>query len=237
MALSVMMRVPAIVWHIGEVEKIKRLRSRRTESKKASRVQEGVKRGNGRPICVFGDDRLTKMPITDTAPAPVSPEKELSNVVRSVFDIMVGLDVDTPEGQTPLQDGVLTAVVHITGRQTGAVVIHCPMSQACKFTGRFLCQDAPVSVNDEVLDVLGELANMIAGNIKCKLMPEAQLSIPSVIEGTDGLLTMLWKDAQRTMFNTEVGAFWVSITLAMASDQQQLSAIQARAAELAKRLS
>ena len=173
--------------------------------------------------------------LTTIQPHP-STDAELSKVVRSVFNIMVGLDVETPDSEVPVADGVLTAVVYITGRQSGAVVIHCPVSEACKFTGRFLCQQAPPMVNEEVLDVLGELANMVAGNIKCRLMPDSQLSIPSVIEGAEGMLSLLWKNSQRKMFNTEVGSFWVSITVAMPSEENQVSAIQARAAELSKRL-
>lgn len=168
--------------------------------------------------------------------APATPNEELSRVVRSVFDMMVGLDVETPDDVAPMQDGVLTAVVYITGEQSGAVVIHCPASQACMFTGRFMGTKAPIAVNEEVLDVLGELANMVAGNIKSNLMPNSRLSIPSVIEGGEGMLSLLWGSAQRRMFNTEVGSFWVSITMAVTPEQHQLTAIQARAAELAKRL-
>jgi hypothetical protein len=65
---------------------------------------------------------------------------DLSDVVRSVFDMMVGLEVDAPLGDAPLEDGVLTAAVYITGQPSGAVVIHCPSSQACKFTGCFLAR-------------------------------------------------------------------------------------------------
>ena len=166
----------------------------------------------------------------------VSSDEELSNAVRAVFDIMVGLEVETQASDLAVQDGVLTAIVHITGEQAGAVVIHCPASQACIITGRFLGKQAPPAVNEEVVDVLGELANMIAGNVKCKLMPSAQLSIPFVIEGAEGMLTLLWRTEQRKMFNTEVGAFWVSITVAMTPEQQQLSVIQARTKELSKRL-
>ena len=149
---------------------------------------------------------------------------------------MVGLEVETQTNDLAVQDGVLTAIVHITGEQSAAVVTHCPASQACTFTGLFLSKEPPLAVNEEVLDVLGELANRIAGNVKCKLMPNARLSIPSVIEGAEEILSFLWKGTQRRMFNTEVGAFWVSITVAMTPEQQQLSAAQARAAELSKRL-
>ena len=38
------------------------------------------------------------------------------------------------------------------------------------------------------------------------------------------------------MFNTEAGSFWAGITVAMTPEQQQLTARQARAAELSKRL-
>ena len=175
-------------------------------------------------------------PTLSEAPAVRSSDQELSNAVRAVFDIMVGLEVETPANELAVQAGVLTAIVHITGQQKGAVAIHCPASQACMFAGRFLSKDAPPLVNDEVLDVLGELANMVAGNVKAKLMPDAHLSVPAVVEGSEGMVALLWKTAQRKMFNTEVGAFWVSITVASPPEQQTLSPIQARAAELAKQL-
>ena len=166
----------------------------------------------------------------------VSSNDELSKAVRSVFDVMVGLTLETPTEEAEIRDDLLTAIVHITGEQFGAVVIYCPTSPARKFTGRFLDKDPPREVNEEVLDVLGELANMIAGNVKTKLMPDTRLSVPSVFESKDGTLSLQWHSAERQMFNSEVGAFWVSVTIAHTPEQRQLTAIQARAAELAKQL-
>ncbi len=51
----------------------------------------------------------------------------------------------------------------------GAVLLECDRRQACRFAGRFLSMDPPETVDDVVRDVLGELANMIGGNLKCIL--------------------------------------------------------------------
>ncbi len=48
-------------------------------------------------------------------------------------------------------------------------MFECDRQLACQFAGRFLSVDAPESVNDDVRDVLGELANMIGGNMKSAL--------------------------------------------------------------------
>ena len=165
-----------------------------------------------------------------------SSDEELAQVVRSVFDTMLGLEVEPSPGDMALQSGVLTAIVFVTGQHAGAVVIHCPYYQACRFTGRFLGKVPPASVNDDVLDVLGELANMVAGNLKRRLLPGAHLSIPSVIEGSDAILTLLWRTAHRRVFDTEVGAFGISIVVSQPPEQQQLSEPQQRAADFSKRV-
>ena len=76
-------------------------------------------------------------------------------------------------------------MVRLTSGWNGAVLMECDKAQACRFTARFLSMDAPDSVDDLVRDVLGELANMIGGNLKCVLKGGMRLSLPSVIE-TDG---------------------------------------------------
>jgi CheY-specific phosphatase CheX len=43
----------------------------------------------------------------------------------------------------------------------------------------------PATIDDDVRDALGELANMLAGNLKSVLPGGAVLSMPSVIEGSD----------------------------------------------------
>ena len=54
-----------------------------------------------------------------------------------------------------------------------------------EFAGRFLSVDPPGKVDDVERDLLGELVNMIGGNLKCALGRGLRLSMPSVVDGSD----------------------------------------------------
>jgi CheY-specific phosphatase CheX len=54
-----------------------------------------------------------------------------------------------------------------------------------EFAGRFLSVDPPGKVDDVVRDLLGELVNMIDGNLKRVLARGLRLSMPSVVDGSD----------------------------------------------------
>lgn len=120
-------------------------------------------------------------------------EKTIIEYVRAstagVFSTMLGLDVvNEPEcfdtNAPTVSDGVL-AFVGMAGRWTGAGVISCSASFACRICNQLLMTDAK-SVNEEVLDAVGEVANMIIGNFKTMIeehLGPLGLSIPTVIYG------------------------------------------------------
>jgi len=63
--------------------------------------------------------------------------------------------------------------------------------------------------DEDVRDALGELANMLAGNLKSVLPSGVVLSMPSVIEGSDYSLRNLWKAVDRAGAVLEHrGYFW-----------------------------
>ena len=111
--------------------------------------------------------------------------RELAQIVESVFESMIGLELT--ETLTPWfpEENRLTSAVHLAGDWSGAVLLECDRGQACRIAGRFLSMDPPETVDDVVRDVLGELANMIGGNLKCILAPGIQLSMPTVVDGGD----------------------------------------------------
>lgn len=147
------------------------------------------------------------MPRTVTA-APV----ELAEVVRTVFDAMLHMNVVAlPGGPAPNGD-MVTAAVYLTGGYQGAILLHCPAWQACGFAGQVLDKTPPSEVNDDVLDVMGELVNVIAGNLKSTLVPGTHLSIPSVTQGADSVLRLCGsRPLQREAFSSPLGPF--SITM------------------------
>ena len=71
--------------------------------------------------------------------------------------------------------------------------------------------DPPDTVNDDVRDVLGELANMIGGNIKCAVASGLRLSMPSVTDGSDYGVRVFGSKFHRLGFECEEGPFWVTL--------------------------
>ena len=122
---------------------------------------------------------------------------ELAQIVESVFATMLGLEVGEcgtpwfPNGER------LTAAVHMAGR--------------------FLSMDPSDTVDDVVRDVLGELVNMIGGNMKCVLTRGIRLSMPSVVDGSDYCLRVCGAEVrERLACQCSEGPFWVTV-LAMRS--------------------
>jgi chemotaxis protein CheX len=137
---------------------------------------------------------------------------EVIQIVQSVFETMMTLAVS--EDGTPWFPSAdrLTSAVHLAGDWNGAVLLECSRSQACRFAGRFLSQDPTASVDDDVRDVLGELANMIGGNLKCVLTRGIVLSMPSVVDGSDYSLRVCGAEArQRLAFQCAEGLFWIAV--------------------------
>jgi chemotaxis protein CheX len=137
---------------------------------------------------------------------------ELAQIVESVFAAMLKLEVGgCGEPWFPSGDR-LTAAVHLAGDWNGAVLLECDRRQACRFAGRFLSMDPPGTVDDVVRDVLGELANMIGGNLKCVLMRGIRLSMPSVVDGSDYSLRVCGAEVrERLAFQCAEGLFWITV--------------------------
>lgn len=137
--------------------------------------------------------------------------QDLSTIVASVFETMLNLEAAVADDPWFPSNDRLTAVVNVAGIWNGSVIIEFDRAQACRLTGRFLSTESPVAVDDVVRDVLGELANMIGGNLKSMLSPLSRISLPVVIDGFD----YCWRIyggafPRRLAFVSSEGPFWVS---------------------------
>ena len=110
--------------------------------------------------------------------------------------------------------GMLTAAVYLTGEWTGAVMHSCgaaprPASSPAHSWG---CPRPMTLVDDDVRDVMGELANMIAGNLKCTLAPGIRVSMPSVTDGPGYSLRVCGAHVVFAADSaSDAGPFWVSL--------------------------
>lgn len=112
-------------------------------------------------------------------------ENEINQLTTSIWESMLHLTVEPENAPLPEGQRTIQAVVQITGAWRGAVTLSCGAPLASTAAGiMFGVGDADASTAD-MQDAVGELANMIGGNVK-GLLPEAcHLSLPSVVEGSD----------------------------------------------------
>ena len=141
---------------------------------------------------------------------------EVAQIVESVFATMLGLKTSESGSAWFPSRRRLTAAVELAGVWNGAVTVECDPAQACQFAGRFLSIDTPDRVDDMVRDVLGELANMIGGNLKCVVSDGVRLSMPWVMDGEaagvqDGVVSKP-PVSRRLAFECAAGPFWVEVS-------------------------
>jgi chemotaxis protein CheX len=110
------------------------------------------------------------------------------DVTTEVFSTMLCLDLKAREARTEVHasgaDGVMS-FIGLAGPCTGAGSLSCSSESACRIAGAFMMSEFE-GVNGDVLDAIGELTNMIIGNLKTHLedrMGAISLSIPTVIHG------------------------------------------------------
>ncbi len=137
---------------------------------------------------------------------------ELAQIVEYVFRTMVCLEVSESDQPWFPGSNQLTATIHLAGDWNGVLALGCDRKLACAFTARFLSTEKPEMVDDVVRDVLGELANMIGGNLKCVLAGGLRLSMPSVVDGADHNLRVCRAGTrERLVFECAEGVFSVAV--------------------------
>ncbi len=116
-------------------------------------------------------------------------EDEIVQIVQSIWMSILGLGIvaDGTSGMEERLSGkrTLTACVHLTGAFEGATLVFCTARLARRMSSVMFETPAEALSVEDVQDALGELANMIAGNVKPLLEGSSRLSLPSVVEGLD----------------------------------------------------
>ncbi len=113
----------------------------------------------------------------------------ITRAATDVFTTMLGMDLEVgdpyvDESAPSPAEGVV-ALIGLAGAWAGSGTVACPATLARRISGQMLMQDFD-HVDEEVLDAMGEVCNMILGNVKTLLEEELGpmgLSIPTVIYG------------------------------------------------------
>lgn len=110
-------------------------------------------------------------------------DDDVDSTVRSIWTAMLALPLDRVEPAADEADLTMTAVVVLDGEVAGAVRVGCGSALAHRIAAAMFAADDPCP--EDVRDALGEVANMIAGNLKTALPAPTHMGLPIVAVGTD----------------------------------------------------
>jgi chemotaxis protein CheX len=116
--------------------------------------------------------------------------EDIEAIGAMVMESIAGVVLEPTAGEIPRERPALTGCVHIDGAWNGAALVECELPLARRITAVLFDRPAgDVSLHD-VRDALGEITNMIGGNVKALLPAPSRLSLPTVVEGADYAVTV-----------------------------------------------
>lgn len=153
-------------------------------------------------------------------------EADLRQIMTDIWTSMLGLELDhdTEVGEVDHLRH-FTSCVQITGDAQVAFVVDLPEPVARAVTEAMFGMGPGEASDDDVRDAVGEVANIAGGNLKPFLEGSCKLSLPTVSEGIDHLLSIPGTVVATTLpFGTPEGPFAVRL-LVPAADAHRPSVL------------
>lgn len=130
----------------------------------------------------------------------------LTNSISGVFETMLSMEVEFDEaGSVELSGEKIVGTVGFSGKVMGCINLHAGEAFAEIITAAMLGMETDeIESDEEIYDVIGELSNMIGGDLKSRLCDagfDCQLTIPSTIAGSDFRIESKgWTEQKRIVF-------------------------------------
>ena len=116
--------------------------------------------------------------------------QDIIDSTQEIFSSMIMLDVSPGKpfkrSDAMLQNSI-SGIIGLAGETKGMLAIHLSNEAALAVTTAFLGMEVE-KIDEDVRDAVGELANMLGGNLKAVLDPNGSainLSMPSAIHGEE----------------------------------------------------
>jgi chemotaxis protein CheX len=140
---------------------------------------------------------------------------EVNDVVlftQEIWSLVLGQTATPTDGRPAGDDDPFTSCVHITGAWRGAVMLTLPSAVAARATATMFSIDAAAVTPTHLYDAIGELVNMIGGNLKALFKPPCYLSLPMITTGRDVEMNVVGgRCLAEVAFETADGTFSVTI--------------------------
>jgi len=112
-------------------------------------------------------------------------EDEIQLLTTMIWDSILHLPIEPEAAPLPEGNRVMSACIQITGAWRGAVALSCDETMAAEAAGVMFALEPTDASKCDMQDAMGELVNMIGGNVKALLPETCHLSLPSVVEGAN----------------------------------------------------
>lgn len=143
--------------------------------------------------------------------------QDIIGATTDIFSTMLMMDLDVGDPLEGAGGEVLsniTSMLGLGGDIRGMLAVHCPAAVAMAITGGFLGMDVD-ELNEDVKDAIGEIANMVAGNLKVAFAGydmKIELAIPSSVVGESFRVAgMVGAQRVAVPFSMEGGQFLVEL--------------------------
>jgi chemotaxis protein CheX len=104
----------------------------------------------------------------------------IGEILREIWLLTVSRTIGLSNGAPTPGGDWLVGCVQITGRWRGSVRIACPPQLVDRVAAMFYSISEPAVSAQQRSDAIGELVNMIGGNLKALLPPPCYLTLPVV---------------------------------------------------------
>lgn len=136
---------------------------------------------------------------------------EINAIVENVWASTLGYEAIPVDDPLEIADGVTGSVgISEAGAMLGRVYLHCSREVASSAAAVMFRLDLDAVGEQDAADTVGELINMIGGNIKSLLAENSQLEIPTVVIG-GGLVPDACVNVCDAYFVAEGGPFRVML--------------------------
>jgi chemotaxis protein CheX len=118
-------------------------------------------------------------------------DEQIVGIAQDVWSTFTGTSIRAADDETAAgSDDIIVGSVAVSGEWQGYVLLACPTQLARTAASAMFEVPAGKLTDDEVADALGELTNMVGGNVKSLLPGPARLSLPTVTVGESFVLRM-----------------------------------------------
>ena len=150
--------------------------------------------------------------------AATTVEDDVCAIAKSIWQTLFTAPLQRAGPEAQVRDPAVTGCVTVDGAWHGAIVLSCERALAGSLAAE-LFRSGAAATEAEIRDTIGELTNILAGNIKALLPGPVRISLPAVAMGGDYDFTVVGTmPVAAVRFRNGDGALEVSVLVGNTQD-------------------